>query len=180
MMGNDVKINSLLSELSLLENILSNPDEFRSNDTLICSLKTQSSFAMWTDDSLGIQSYSLNTQKRLANELIGGYTRFNNSRLKALMLLTQGTDNLKVKANRAETISRLRKEKNDLTSELEIVRNHNLLLSAIVSTQLEALYRYSNSLVDKDISYDAEHTIKKVMAQLAFTNGNTSPINSIG
>ncbi|WED25759.1 hypothetical protein L3V77_11925 [Vibrio sp. DW001] len=179
-MGNEVKIDSLQSELSLLENILSNPDEFRSNDTLICSLKTQSSFSMWKDDSLGIQSYSLNTQKRLANELIGGYTRLNNSRLKALMLLTQGTDNVKIKANRAETISRLKEVKNDLTSELEIVRNHNLLLTAIVSTQLEALHRYSNSLVDKEISYDAEHMIKKVMAQLDFTNRNTLPTNSIG
>lgn len=77
--------NSVLALHGFLQDIARNPSPFCGNQALRKALNSQGALAKWCDDDRNIIASSLNTVKRIADQILdGGFGAINHARISAL------------------------------------------------------------------------------------------------
>jgi len=118
---------ALAALAALLHAVLENPAEYISNTELVDSLKSQGALAHFSDESLSITGTSLNTMKRIAEEMFaGGFGELNRFRLAALNALhalkhKQDVSNKTTKAGLQKRVKELEQDNQKLREELELL-----------------------------------------------------------
>lgn len=134
---------SVLNLRDLLRDITLSPDKYLEQTLIIQSLNSQGLLAKLSDKSIGIFPSSINTQKRIAENVVdGGYDALDRLRINALLALEKKTHtneqpNKETKAGLLLTIKKLESEK-------QSIRNDLLLLTLAFEKSLRQGARYAS------------------------------------
>jgi hypothetical protein len=134
---------SVLKLRDLLRDIITLPSKYLEETLILQSLKSQGALAKLSDESRGIFPSSINTQKRIAENIVeGGFEALDKLRVKALfavekMAHTNKQPDKETKAGLSLTI-------NQLQSEIESIRYDLLLLTLVFEKSLRQSARYAS------------------------------------
>lgn len=133
---------SVLNLRDLLRDITTSPDKYLEQTLVIQALNSQGTLAKISDESKGIFPSSINTQKRIAENIIeGGYQALDQLRINALLAVEK-----KKYANKQpdkETKAGLLLTIKQLESEKQSLRNDLLLLTLAFEKSLRQGARYA-------------------------------------
>ena len=142
---------SIYAEIDLLKDIITNTQNYISNQQVINALETQNSFSRYENIDLKIISMSLNTHKFYCNTfLLNGYNSLNELRIKCLDSFNEILKN--------STANSSTNKIDKLESRIDELMKHNLLLTRIIydmKYSLEGL-----SLKSNDPKFKAEIKFK--------------------
>ncbi len=159
-------IISIESEITFLKEIINDPSILRDNK-ILSSIKDQKSFSSYYNNDLNIRSYSLNSHKTYANNiLIGGYPYLDSLRKKCLTAFQNHTRSIK-KSSKV-TISSLTTNIQDIKNENDALKKHNLLLTALTNQLTEKLDFYVSNSKDNEIIYDYQNFKKQIECMVRF------------
>lgn len=169
MSNRDDKINSVTNSINLLKGIIESPIDHKENIELLSSLNSQGSFAVYSNETEGIISVSLNTHKKYAEILLpNGFSEFNHLRVSALKKLTE----LESKTDKATPYSK--KYYIDLSNEqkdyIEIMKKENFMLTIMVDELRSKLKEYMYNPTE-DPERDFSDINKVIMKKLSHVNG---------
>lgn len=142
---------SLLNLRDILRDITISPDKYLEQTPIIQSLKSQGALAKLSYESKGIIPSSINTQKRIAENIVdGGYEALDRLRINALLAVEKKAyiskqPDKETKAGLLLTIKQLESEK-------QSIRNDLLLLTLAFEKSLRQGTRYASKA---DISVQA-------------------------
>lgn len=159
-------IKSIESEVNLLKEIIDDPSILKDN-SLFSALKDQKSFSSYQNNNLNIRSYSLNSHKAYANNiLIGGYPYLDS--LRKSCLTTFQTHIKSVKKASKVTLSSLTTNIHNIKKENDALKKHNLLLTALTNQLTEKLDFYVLNSKDNEIIYDYQNFKKQIECMVRF------------
>ena len=153
------------AELNLLKRIHDSPYAYlKDRRNFIEILRTQKNFAKFSDENLGILSYSLNTQKYYCDKYhLLGYNHINNLRISAykkLISLNKKSKPISKKASKPLHTN--------IASSEQIIKN-NLMLMSIMLYLKEKLQEYAFQSQNKEIQNDfivVNRQIEKILGTI--------------
>lgn len=134
---------SLLAIRDLLNDVKNYPEKYLENSSIIEALRSQSLLAKFSDKSKNIYASSINTHKRIAQNLLeGGFESLNKLRTSAQMALASSAHTKKL-ANKKTRFGLLQKIAL-LDSEKQMLREDLLLLTLAIEKSLRQGARYAS------------------------------------
>lgn len=165
MKNNDV-IKSIENEVKLLKNIIDDLS-LLNDEHLALAIKDQKSFANYENTDLNIQSYSLNSHKTYANQVLTeGYSYLDSLRKKCLILLHAPKESHKKPSKL--TVSSLTAKISELQEENGMLKKHNLLLTTLNNHLIEKLDFYILNSKDNEVIYDYQDFKKQLECMVRF------------
>lgn len=165
-MNNNDVIESIENEVKLLKDIIDDPS-LLNDEHLSSALKDQKSFANYENKDLSIKSYSLNSHKKHANQILtNGFPYLNSLRKKCLVLLHAPKKSDKKPSK--VTLSSLKYKINELQEVNIILKKHNLLLTSLNNHLTEKLDFYILNSKDNEIIYDYQDFKKQLECMVRF------------
>lgn len=164
------EINQLkvLNTAELLKKVITEPDNFKSNNVLIKALNSQGGIAKYENEEEEITSCSLNTLKTTSEALLErGFLELNELRLNAKYAIEGAIEGNK--ANK-QTKTGLTNTVNKLKDELDIATRSNFLLTTIISdlrSKLKQLAENDDSIEERKELYRRFN--KEVQTKLDYT-----------
>ncbi|HAV2819128.1 hypothetical protein [Acinetobacter baumannii] len=156
---------SIYAEIDLLKDIITNPQNYTSNQKIINSLETQNSFSRYENIDLKIISMSLNTHKFYCNSfLLNGYNSLNELRIKSLDLLNQISKN--------STTNSSKNKIDKLESRIDELMKHNLLLTRIIYDMKYSLEGLSLKTNDPKFKAEIKFKLSNYEKILSFSKEN--------
>lgn len=134
---------SLLALCDLLRDIVSNPHSYVNYASINNALHSQGALAKFVDESRGIHSSSINTQKRISeNVLEDGYQTLNKLRLTAQLSIEQF--NLSSQIPKKDTRAGLLAIIEQLKADKQSLKEEMLLLTMVLDRSLRQSERYAS------------------------------------
>ncbi len=160
----------------LLRDVVTNPSKYKDNSYLLTSLKSQGALASYENDELGIKKCSLNTFKTASIEYLpGGFEEINELRLNAKLALDSPQEEV---SENTKTVAGSKRKADRLQRELDKVREHNCLLSIIISemkSKMKELATSKESVAKRQANYQLfdehlEYKLSYALQKEALTN----------
>ncbi|HCE4734497.1 TPA: hypothetical protein NGU80_003624 [Vibrio parahaemolyticus] len=162
---NQIKV---LNTAEFLKKVITEPDNFKSDDVLIKALNSQGGIAKYENEEKEITSCSLNTLKTASEVLLErGFLELNDLRLNAKSAIEAAIEGNK--ANKKTKIG-LTHKVNELEAELDITTRSNFLLTTIISdlrSKLKQLAENDDSVEERKELYRRFN--KEVQTKLDYT-----------
>jgi|GEM_PF-1180479 hypothetical protein len=161
---------SVLNLRNLLQDITIAPDKYLEQNLIIQSLKSQGLLAKFSDEPKGIFPSSINTQKRIAANVVdGGYEALDQLRVNALLAVEKkaNTNNQPDKETKAGLLLTIK----ELESEKQSIRNDLLLLTLAFEKSLRQGARYA-SLADPSIQALCKKEQRELLDILSLRKNN--------
>lgn len=156
---------AIYAEIDLLKDIISNPNNYKSNQQILKALENQSSFSRYQNPDHNILSMSLNTHKFYCNSfLLNGYSSLNELRVKCYTLL-----------NQSEFVSSKNSQNNKIDNlELRIheLIQHNLMLTKIIYDLKYSLEGISLKSNDPKFKAEIRFKLSNYEKLLSFSKDN--------
>jgi len=134
---------SLLKLCDLLRDIASNPHVYNNQVSINKALNSQGALAKFANEPIGIYSSSINTQKRISENLLeDGYETLNKLRLSAQLAITRS--NHKSKEPSKDTRAGLLAIIEQLKADKQLLKEELLLLTMVFNRSLRQGERYAS------------------------------------
>jgi hypothetical protein len=164
---------SLVALEAFLKEVCAKPRDFTADEELCTALKSQGALASLERTDRGIMPGSINTFKRNADVILGGFSALDGLRLKAKAAI----DALKERPRRAYgTRGALEAEASELRRELETLREDLVISTQVIGLALQQGRSYADS-AGPDVVARCQKEQRQLLAFLA-TRTNTVDIGS--
>jgi hypothetical protein len=153
---------------ALLKEVIKSPDEFKNNDGLVKSLKSQGGLASYVNAERHIDTISINTVKSLSELLLGdGFDGFDKLRINARDAIEKALKG-KIKKSNEESA---RQKLASTEKKLAITQQSNFLLNTVIKEMRAHLKAMAlQDWTDEERLKSYKDINKKVEAQLNYVN----------